>query len=333
MTTLTIATSAYGKVILLGEHAVVYGQPALCGALRDGAQVQAVPGEGALVIPAWGKRTQAVYKDQDGSRDTLGLAFGAILLSLGASDRVLDHDFVATFAIPTGAGLGSSAALSVALARAVDQALMLRRGEPAMASAAFLAEQVFHGTPSGLDHTVAQHGGFGLFRRQRGLETVHASAVPLCIGMTGRARDTRGRVERVAELYRERPEEVGQLFHQIGTLVRDGARAVAEGDLVALGRAMNRNQEVLSGLEVSCPEIETLCRAALAAGALGAKLTGGGGGGCVIALAPDRANQVQEAWRAAGFASFVTTVGGGMARGARGTSLAEDRGTRGTSLA
>lgn len=299
------AGQAQGKVILLGEHAVVYGHPALCGALRDGVTVEAVPGEGLLSVPAWGKRIAAGAQG-----DALGQAYGAILRSLALSGRPLHHDFVVRFAIPTSAGLGSSAALAVALARTLDSVLGLGLAAGAVAEAALAAETVFHGRPSGLDHTVAQHGGFGLFRREQGLSPLPASSLPLCIGLTGRARDTRGRVERVAELYRQDPDGMQGRFAAIAALVQRGAKAVTEGDLAALGEAMNRNQQELRHLEVSCPEIESMCRIATDAGALGAKLTGGGGGGCVIAVAPGREAQVQEAWRRAGFASFVTSVGG-----------------------
>jgi mevalonate kinase len=111
------------------------------------------------------------------------------------------YDFVARFAIPTGAGLGSSAALSVALVRAIDQAVGLGLTEAHIDAAAFAAERVFHGSPSGLDHTVAQRGGFGLYRRGQGLSPLgDTPPLRLCIGHTGRARDTKGRVARVAEL-------------------------------------------------------------------------------------------------------------------------------------
>lgn len=299
--------SAHGKVILLGEHAVVYGVPALCGALRSGVTVTSQPGDGALVVPAWGVRA---YPCLDEGED-LSRAYAAILRALRIDMRaVAGTDFVARFEIPTSAGLGSSAALSVALARALCDAAARQKDPEAIAEAALRAEEVFHGRPSGLDHTVAQQGGFGLFRRGQGLSPLRAPALPLCIGLTGRARDTRGRVARVAALYAEAPEETAACFARIRALVERAAAAVSSGDLPALGAAMNDNQEVLARLEVSCPEIEDMCRLAREAGALGAKLTGGGGGGCVIALAPQGEEAVRRRWAAAGYDSLLTTVGG-----------------------
>jgi mevalonate kinase len=303
-----VAVSAHGKVILLGEHAVVYGVPALCGALRSGVTITSQPGDGALVVPAWGVRA---YPDpSDGGKD-LARAYAAILRALRLDAQVVaGTDFVARFDIPTSAGLGSSAALSVALARAVCEAAAREQDPAAIAEAALRAEEVFHGRPSGLDHTVAQQGGFGLFRRGQGLVPLAAPALPLCIGMTGRARDTRGRVARVAALHEEAPAMTGACFARIRELVERGAAAVSGGDLPMLGAAMNDNQEILGRLEVSCPEIEHMCRLAREAGALGAKLTGGGGGGCVIALSPGNEEAVRRRWAEAGYDSLLTTVGG-----------------------
>ena len=331
--------SACGKVILLGEHAVVYGVPALCGALNGGAEIIAIPGSGALRVPAWGVvtppagellapavRTPGALPDEltESSTSSAGAAgnqslrhaYRAILRSvLSAAQRRDDeltfpHDFVARFAIPTGAGLGSSAALSVALVRALDQTLGLQLLPRQVDAAALAAEQVFHGHPSGLDHTIAQHGGFGLFRRGHGLTPLYGTPeLRLCIGHTGRARDTKGRVSRVAELHREAPVEIGACFARIAALVEEAVAALRCADLVALGAAMNQNQRELGRLEVSCPEIDQMCSLARAAGALGVKLTGGGGGGCVVALAGEREDAVRRAWEQAGFTSFFAAIG------------------------
>lgn len=312
-------TAACGKVILLGEHAVVYGVPALCGALSRGAEVQVIPGQGRLRVPAWNLQTPTAQALLAGSADSsLAQAFAAILQALPADlPRPDGFDFVVQFSLPTGAGLGSSAALAVALVRALGAVGEAQLGRPLTASevdaAALAAEQVFHGQPSGLDHTVAQHGGFGLFRRGQGLSPLPGSqklsTLSLCIGHTGRARDTKGRVARVAELYKHDPTAIRRRFDHIAALVERAAAAVQSGDLATLGAAMNENQAELACLDVSCPEIEVMCDLARQSGALGCKLTGGGGGGCVVALAPGREAEVAAAWQRAGFASFQVEVG------------------------
>jgi len=312
-------TSACGKVILLGEHAVVYGVPALCGALQGGVEVEVIAGEGRLLVPEWEVATPPLAELLSAEIPTtspLALALKAIAeTAFGSVERPLTghslpYNFVARFAIPTGAGLGSSAALSVALVRAIDRAASLGLDDQDIDEAAFAAEKVFHGSPSGLDHTVAQRGGFGLYRRGHGLSPLlDTPPLKLCIGHTGRARDTKGRVARVAELCQQRSEVTAACFARISELVGEAVEALRRRDFAELGRTMNENQELLKLLDVSCPEIEQVCQIALDAGALGAKLTGGGGGGCVVALAPGREQQVLAAWQAAGFTSFLVEVG------------------------
>jgi len=283
---------AHGKVILLGEHSVVYGHPALAGALADGVTVEATPGRGVLRIPQWSCVIDPLI-DVDA---TLARAYAAIRERANSPKT----DLVLTFNLPTGAGLGSSAAMAVAVGRALGL-----EGQ-ALADAAMASETVIHGKPSGLDHTVSMAGGFGLFTRAGGLQSLRAAPLPLVIGHTGKARDTKGRVARVAELVNERGDEVRERFRAIEALVARGADAVARGSYGELGAAMNENQRHLEALEVSCPEIERMCGIARDAGAFGAKLTGGGGGGCVIAVGNDTA--VADAWRHAGFVTFTATV-------------------------
>jgi mevalonate kinase len=296
---------AFGKVILLGEHAVVYGHPALCGALADGVTVESAPGSGRLRVPAW-----KLELDGRGPHEAaIGRAYLALreALGVGATSPV---DVTVHFAVPTGAGLGSSAAMAVAVARALVSAHDLTVTPQLIADAAMASETVVHGKPSGLDHTLALEGGFGLFTRARGLHPVRArEPLKLVVGHTGRERDTKGRVARIAELLTERESEVRERFAAVERLVERGRDAVERGSLGELGAAMTENQAHLRALEVSCPEIEFLCNAAIEAGAAGAKLTGGGGGGCVIALAPGREAAVQAAWERAGHRAFVTTVG------------------------
>lgn len=299
--------SAFGKVILLGEHAVVYGHPALAGALADGVVVESQPGCGTMRVPAWGVEVPAEAPGEDGL--AIGRAYRALRarLGLGPSSPV---DLTVQFHMPTGSGLGSSAAMAVAVARALVSAHGHSASAKDVSEAAMASETVIHGTPSGLDHTVSQQGGFGLFTRARGLEPVRAAApVTLVVGHTGRARDTKGRVARVAELLAANQSETRGRFAAIEALVEKGRRAVERGAWGELGAAMNENQRHLEALEVSCPEIGRMCAIAAEAGAAGAKLTGGGGGGCVIALAPGREGAVRDAWARAGHQSFITTVG------------------------
>ena len=309
LTSGVVAGEAYGKVILLGEHAVVYGVPALAGALPGGVTVEKAAGSGLVRVPAWALELDLASESSQGI--TVGRALRAIVARLGITKLRRDVDLVVHFGLPTGSGLGSSAALAIAIARALADTHGLVVDADTLEAAGMDSETVIHGRPSGLDHTVAQRGGFGLFVRGEGLTVVKAAQpIPLVIGHTGKERDTKGRVARVAELVAERSSEMKPCIDRIGALSLAGARAVERGDLSALGEAMRENQHLLHTLEVSCPEIEHMVQLAEDAGALACKLTGGGGGGCVIALAPDRERDVAAAWAAAGLRSFITEVGG-----------------------
>src|SRR5262249_53419670 len=148
----------------------------------------------------------------------------------------------------------------------------------------------------------------GVFQSITRMTPLHA-AVPLrvLVGITGASRSTAAMVARVAEATCARAED--SRLSEIGALTDAGAAALRSGDLPALGAAMNRAHDVLAGLCVSTPQLDALCGAARVAGAHGSKLTGAGGGGAVIAIAPrDRESAVLTAWRHAGVDGFVATL-------------------------
>jgi mevalonate kinase len=300
---------ACGKVILLGEHAVVYGVPAIAVGIERGARatVESLEsGPSRLSMPAWKVETST----SDDTND-LGRALSAILEASGI-DRPVAVEAHAS--LPPGGGLGCSAALGVAVARALDP----RAAETETAERAMAWERVFHGNPSGIDAAVAARGGCVLFERGKSdgssvcrIDPVRVrGGITLCLGSTGRASSTKTMVDAVARLKARRPEVVAKAFEGITSLVRNARLAIEAGDRLALGRLMDLNQMLLSGLFVSTQEIERLCDLARKAGALGAKLTGAGGGGCVAALVDGAhvADQVLEAWKGEGYDGFATSV-------------------------
>jgi mevalonate kinase len=172
-------------------------------------------------------------------------------------------------------------------------------------------EQVFHGNPSGIDAALSARGGCFVFRKGTPLEPVRLrSPLYLCIGNTGATSSTKTMVDAVARLRERKPELVDQTFEAIRVLVSNARLAIEAGDRTALGRLMDLNQMLLSGLFVSTSEIERMCAVARDAGALGAKLTGAGGGGSVIALAPTliASDGILAAWKSDGFAGFLASV-------------------------
>jgi len=288
----------HGKLILIGEHAVVYDQPALAAGISVGISAEAVAGDGALVVPRWSLAARA----DDGT--AVGRGLHAILRCL----RIRDLDFRVDAALPSRAGLGSSAAMAVAIARAAAEARGL--GAADVAAAVAESEAVFHGTPSGIDAAAASLGGVGRFRRADGWQPVPVlQAMTICVGLTGRPRDTVAEVAKVGRL-RERTPAAGKVLALIGELCPAAEHALAVGDVDSLGRLFDLAHGLLAALRVSSPEIETLVHGARAAGAIGAKLTGAGGGGAVIALAPGHERDVLARWKRDGFEGFLTEIAG-----------------------
>jgi mevalonate kinase len=299
------AGQACGKVILLGEHAVVYGVPAIAVGIDRGVRAQAFPldsGPSRLHVRGW----NLTVVDDD-SHD-LGRAFRALLdAARAATPSFRPHSVDVEAHLPPGGGLGCSAAMGVAIARALEP----RLGPAAIQDRAMVWEQVFHGNPSGVDAAVSARGGCVLFRKGSKLEPVRSrGAIHLCIGNTGTASSTKSMVEAVARLRARKPDAVDKSFEAIRALVHSARLAIEAGDRQTLGRLMDINQSLLGDIVVSTPEIEELCRVARVSGALGAKLTGAGGGGSVVALVPTQAvaEAVLAAWKTAGFQGFATHV-------------------------
>lgn len=289
---------ANGKVILLGEHAVVYGVPAIAAGIERGVSAQATPAASASL--RIGDRHAA---PGDGSE--LGQAFEAVLGSLA-----LDHLAVeATLEIPPGSGLGASAALGVAIARALLEASGQPLDHSRVLAATAAWEGVYHGNPSGVDAAAAASSGCIVFDKQHGPEPIELGRdLVLAIGIAGPPASTKTMVEGVARLRARRPELVDKALEGIHALVRNAKLCLSAGDLPGLGSLMNYNQMLLSGLFVSTEGIERCCALAREAGALGVKLTGAGGGGAVVALCDGTAEPILAAWRAVEiecFGSFV----------------------------
>jgi mevalonate kinase len=288
----------HGKVILLGEHTVVYGHPAIAAGLPLGVKARVRPGSGALRAPAW------KLDSRIGDGSPVARALGRLCERLGADGTALD--FALESDLPAGAGLGSSAAVAVAVARAVGA----RTGASAadLEAAVMASESVFHGNPSGVDAAAALHGGIGVFRKGEGWKPAAVrQKLKLCIGLTGQGRSTADLVERVAHLQRRVPL-ARRMLDLLGEISAEGLNALEVGDIDALGRLFDLAHGLLAGLRLSTPELERLIHGARAAGAIGAKLTGAGGGGAVIALAPSHRNDVLARWKADGFDGLVVTV-------------------------
>lgn len=279
---------APGKVLLLGEHSVVYGHPALAAAIPRYVSVEVTHAEEARIELPGG--IQVPFPVLEAAREMARAAGFA-----GAFHARVQSD------IPLGSGLGSSAALGVALARAFKPGCHAAEA----ADLAMRLERVLHGAPSGVDPAACAREGVIFFTRGEppAVEDVRGSAW-LAVALTGIARGTHSTVMPLAQRRKADPAVDG-LLAQLGRLARDGRRLFEEGELELLGARFDAAHALLRELGVSCAELEEAVAALKRAGALGAKLTGAGGGGAAIGLARDEAHAREMAARTSGFAVKV----------------------------
>jgi mevalonate kinase len=304
------AGQGHGKVILLGEHSVVYGRPAIAAGIPRGCQARAAFADAdALCVEPWGVRIEAARAETDPDRELLRRAF-ATLCERYASPRQA-FEVQARMEIPGGAGLGGSAALSVAIVRAIDACLGRSSAPDELLEGSLAWERVFHGNPSGIDSAMAIRGGLAWYRRGQPLASIRVGrALRLVVANSGEHGSTKLMVESVARQHARDAVKADQIFDAIEALVVNAKSALETGDHPRLGQLMDLNQQLLNTLLLSTSKLEAMCQLSRSAGALGAKLTGGGGGGCMLALAADGASaaSIESALSSAGFDAFVVEV-------------------------
>lgn len=311
---MTIAT-APGKVILFGEHAVVYGQPAIAAPVSDvraTAKVEDAAERGVRILaPDMG---QAYRLTDAGSQDPLATAVHLVQREAGL-EHLPDLTITVTSDVPIASGLGSGAATAAALIRAL--ARHLRRpdlAEDALVSTlTYEVEKIHHGTPSGIDNTVVALEKPVYFVRQQPHNRVEtflvARPLPLLIGDTGRRSSTREAVSDVRRQWQAQTQRFEEMFAACGRISRAARSAIEAGNLPEVGRLMRENHVILRQMTVSSPELDRLVQAAGDAGALGAKLSGGGRGGNMVALAEEGAQgTVRHALLAAGAVRVIGSI-------------------------
>lgn len=274
----TARGEAGGKLILLGEHAVVHGQPAIAAGISAGTRIE--------VSPAPGGRRTVGGADPVDPRLVRAIAIAAEGLGLPEGQG---FDLAIEGELPDAVGLGSSASLSVALARALAGAAGTRLPSGKVADIAHAIEGAFHGTPSGVDVTAVLHGDLGWYEvgpPRRWESIVPSRPLELVVVVADARHDTGRTVGSLRERAATSPGLYRPLFDAIGSLVRESRSAIERGDAARLGEAMTLDHGLLRTLGVSTPALDAAVTEAMALGALGAKLTGGGGGGAIVALAP-----------------------------------------------
>ena len=279
------------KVILVGEHFVVRGVPGVAAAvgLWSYACAEASEPPGFIEAPDLGASCRVGSCRGLEGLEEIVRAVGPVRLRVWSE-------------APPGAGLGSSGSVSAAAAAAVLAARGRRVDHEEVERLAWLAERVHHGRPSGIDHTTAIVGGFVVFEARGVYWRLEAPRLRLVVGDTGVPRSTRVAVERVLSRYARHRGGMGLVYAAAARLVEEAVDALRRRDLATLGELMDVFHGLLYALGVSTPEIERLVWTARRAGALGAKLTGAGLGGIVVALVEDEetGERVAEAMRGAG---------------------------------
>ena len=302
--------TAPGKVILFGEHAVVYGRPAIAAPVsqvRARAVVSADPlaPSGQVHVLASDIGLDAIL-DELPANHPLKEALYLTLEELGLG-RSPACTIRLTSTIPLAAGLGSGAAVSVAVIRAFTAFLGRHLDDGRISALAFEVEKLYHGTPSGVDNTVVTYGQPVYFQRDQPIEIFHVpNAFQIVIGDTGVGSPTAIAVGDVRKGWQADGPRYENLFDTIGEIVQQARQAIETGQTGRLGPLMDQNQVLLEEIGVSSPELERLIDAARAAGALGAKLSGGGRGGNMIALI--EAGQAETVARALSASGATRTI-------------------------
>jgi mevalonate kinase len=305
--------SGYGKVILFGEHFVVHGVPGIVSAVDSTTDAEV-------------KKTAKGITIKDERKGSKGYAEEKKLQQIESIERMLKTmGMPQTTAmsiwlggnLPGFSGLGASAASSVAIARAIAEEFGLKLSDERINEIAYEAEKAYAGNPSGIDNTAATYGGLLWFKKNMkgGPDMIEKLSirkpVEIIISSTGIVANTKAMVEGVAERKKKNPQKYDPLFKQAENLAVTGRKALKDFDLKKVGELMNENHRLLQEIGVSCKELDHLVEVARKQGAIGAKLTGGGGGGCMTALTPGK--ELQETVAAViekeGFQVLRTKIG------------------------
>ncbi len=302
--------AGYGKTILFNEHFVVYNVPSIVSAIDKTtiAHVQKMEGSGwvlddsRLATPAYKEEKLEQQKDSISrvlKAAGVDIANQEIKISLGG-------DLVAV------SGIGASAASCVAISRALSDELGLDFSDEKINEIAYAGERAYHGNPSGVDNTAATYGGLLWFVRGKPIERVPIThPVEIVIGNTGLVTNTKAAVAGVRERKQEHPEKYEKMFKEAEELAYNAKKALTDYDLNVVGNLMDRNHGLLKAIEVSCEELDSMVDLSRENGALGAKMTGGGLGGNMVALTPgkDLQDKVARAIKEEGFEALKTRIG------------------------
>lgn len=299
-------SSASAKIILFGEHAVVYGQPAIAipvSAVRAYAEVEAT--NTPFQIIAHDLDNQIITFDGDNPLSQV------VRLTLEAVNQPIpDISITVRSDVPIASGLGSGAAISTAIVREILNYFDVTLSLDVINGIVYEVEKIHHGTPSGIDNAVIVYEKPVYFMRGVSIETIENQApLRIIIADTGKVALTKHSVGDVRKLVENKPQQTIPIIEAIGQLTQEARVAMKFGDIDKLGELMSANHALLQDLTVSSPELDILVDTAIQNGALGAKLSGGGRGGNMIALvAEDTSTNVINALKNIGATRVIETI-------------------------
>jgi mevalonate kinase len=288
--------SGFGKAILFNEHFVVHGVPGIVSAIDSAADAKVEKNGQGITIEDERKGVKS-YAEKKRSQQFESIK--RMLKALNINPKKASLRIWLGGNLPSFSGIGASAASSVAIARAIAEEFEMDLPDEKINEVAYEAEKAYAGNPSGIDNTAATFGGLIWFMRNLGggsntIERLNIKKpVEIVIGNTGIVADTKTMVAGVGERKKKYPKKYNALFKQAEDLAFTARKALEEFNIEKVGELMNENHRLLQEIEVSSKELDYLVNLAREKGALGAKLTGGGGGGCIVALTPRK--ELQEA--------------------------------------
>ncbi len=298
----------YGKAILFGEHFVVYGLPGIAASVELNTTCAFAQNKNGIISNDLVTGELVRYGENKYKR--LDQVLDVVFKETGIKEKNFRLKLTTNMSIK--GGMGSSAALGVSIIRCLDQKFRLGLGNERVNEIAYEVEKLFHGNPSGIDNTVSTYGGLLWFVKGKGFEKIKIrKPVEVVLADTGIIHDTGEIVEMVKRNREKEPEKYSEMFAEYEKLALEAREAIEKEDWGTVGKLVGKNHELLQEMGVSCRELDLLVHTAIQSGALGAKLTGAGIGGNMLALTPGKALQesVAKACEKAGFEVCRTKIG------------------------
>lgn len=302
----------FGKAILFNEHFVVYGIPSIVSAIGNYTVARIAPYNRPELNLIDDRKATPNYKEEklEQQKDSLN----RMLKKMNVDPSKNGITITLEGNLYAASGIGASAASCVAVARALSDYFNLNLSDDEINDIAYEGEKGYHGTPSGVDNTASTYGGMIWFQKGENniIEKIPMqNPVEIVIGNTGKVANTKAAVAGVRERKEKSPEKYKKVFDRAENIAYLAKQALQEEDYQELGKLMNENHKLLQQIEVSSRELDFLVSIAREQGALGAKLTGGGLGGNMIALTPGKALQeeIATAIEKEGFQTVKTVIG------------------------